>query len=338
MMHRLLRFEDPWVLILLCVIPILIYAYIKGFGHARVRFSSIRSLTQLRPSRSLYLRHGLIGLRCLCLGLIIVAMARPQLGNKQTEYTSEGIDIILCIDTSGSMRALDFSIEGTRVDRLTAVKEVVKGFIQARKSDRIGMVVFGEQAFTQCPLTLDYGVLLSFLDRVTIGMAGEDKTAIGDAIAIGVKRLKALEKAKSRVMILLTDGRNNAGRIDPRTAAMVAQEFGVRIYTIGAGTEGEAPFLVDHPLFGKQYVYQRVDLDEDTLQEIARITEGHYFRAQDAKALEQVYDQIDRLEKTEVKVKEYMEYNELFWWFLIPALLLLVTEVVLSQTRFRKIP
>jgi len=338
MMPRMFRFGDPWLLLLLCVIPILIYAYVKGFGHARVYFSSLRNLTKLRPSRSLYLRHGLIGLRCLCLGLIITAMARPQLGNKQTEYLSEGIDIILCIDTSGSMRALDFGTEGKRVDRLTAVRDVVRGFIRDRASDRIGMVVFGKQAFTQCPLTLDYGVLLTFLDRVTIGIAGEDATAVGDAIAIGVKRLKALEKAKSRVMILLTDGRNNAGRIDPRTSAMVAREFGVRIYTIGAGTEGESPFLIDDPLFGKRYVYQRVDLDEKTLKEIAQITDGRYFRAQNAKALEQVYDQINQLEKTEVKVKEYMEYDELFWWFLIPALLLLVIEITLSQTRFRKIP
>jgi Ca-activated chloride channel family protein len=204
-------------------------------------------------------------------------MSRPQAGNKQTEYLSEGIDIILCIDTSGSMQALDFSIGGKRIERLTVVKEVVKKFIKARTSDRIGMIVFGEEAFTQCPLTLDYGVLLSFLDYVEIGMAGE-ATAIGDAVALGVKRLKALEKAKSRVMILLTDGRNNAGRIAPGTAAEIAKEFDVKVYTIGAGTEGEAPFLIEHPLFGKQYIYQKVDLDEEALREIAHITEGHYLK------------------------------------------------------------
>jgi Ca-activated chloride channel family protein len=265
-------------------------------------------------------------------------MARPQAGNKQTEYLSEGIDIILCIDTSGSMKALDFTLEGNRIDRLTVVKEVVKKFIKARASDRIGMIVFGEDAFTQCPLTLDYGVVLSFLDYVKIGIAGEDATAIGDAVALGVKRLKALEKAKSRVLILLTDGRNNAGKIDPRTAAEIAKEFDVKLYTIGAGTEGEAPFLVEHPLFGKQYIYQKVDLDEETLEEMAQITDGYYFRAKDTGALERVYEQINALEKTEVKVKEYMEYYELFWWFLIPALFLLLIEVILSQTRFRKIP
>ena len=337
-MQRIFRFEDPWLLFLLGVIAIVIYAYIKKIGHARVRFSSVHNLKKIKHSKSILLRHTLIGLRCLCLALIVIAMARPQAGNKQTEYLSEGIDIILCIDTSGSMRALDFTIGGQRIDRLTVVKEVVKKFIKARKSDRIGMVVFGQNAFTQCPLTLDYGILLDFLDRVKIGIAGEDATAIGDAIATGVKRLKTLEKAKSRVMILLTDGRNNAGMIDPATAAMIAKEFDVKVYTIGAGTEGEAPFLIEHPLFGKQYVYQKVDLEEDALQEIADTTQGYYFRAKDTQSLEKIYAQIDQLEKTEVKVKEYMEYEELFWWFLIPALALLLIEVVLSQTRFRKIP
>jgi Ca-activated chloride channel family protein len=338
MIQGIFRFEDPWLLFLLGVIPVIFYIYIKRFGHARVQFSSINNLKKLKKPKSLYMRHSLIGLRCLCLGLIIIAMARPQAGNKQTEYLSEGIDIMLCIDTSGSMKALDFSMGSKRIDRLTAVKEVVKNFIKARASDRIGMVVFGSEAFTQCPLTLDYGVLLSFLDQVEIGIAGEDATAIGDAVGIGVKRLRAVEKAKSRVMILLTDGRNNTGRIDPKTAAMIAKEFDVKIYTIGAGTEGEAPFLIEHPLFGKQYVYQKVDLDEETLKEIADITDGYYFRAKDASALERVYEQIDKLEKTEVKVKEFMEYEERFWWFLIAALALLLIEIILSQTRFRKIP
>ncbi|MGA1839845.1 MAG: vWA domain-containing protein [bacterium] len=336
-MQRIFRFEDPWLLLFLGIIPVLFYTYIKKLGHARVRFSSIHNLKKLKRSRSVYARHSLIVLRCLCLAFIILAIARPQAGNKQTEYLSEGIDIILCIDTSGSMQALDFSMGGKRIERLTVVKEVVKKFIRERTSDRIGMIVFGQEAFTQCPLTLDYGVLLSFLDRVKIGMAGE-ATAIGDAVALGVKRLKALEKAKSRVMILLTDGRNNTGRIDPVTAAAIAKEFDVKIYTIGAGTEGEAPFLIEHPIFGKQYVYQKVDLDEDSLREVARITDGYYFRAKDTSALEKVYEQINTLEKTEVKVKEYMEYEELFWWFLIPALALLLIEVILSQTRFRKIP
>ncbi len=336
-MQRIIRFEDPWIIFFLALIPVLVYYYYKRFGHIRVRFSSIHNLKKLKPSKSLYARHLLIILRSLAIAFIIIAMARPQAGNKQTQILSEGIDIMLCLDTSGSMQALDFKMGGKRIDRLSVVKDVVKKFIQGRKSDRIGMIVFGAEAFTQCPLTLDYGVLLGFLDQVKIGMAG-DSTAIGDAIGIGVKRLKALEKAKSRIMILLTDGRSNTGLIDPKTAARIAKEFDVKIYTIGAGTEGEAPFLVEHPFFGKQYVYQKVDLDEDTLKEIAQMTDGYYFRAKDSKALENVYEQIDKLEKTEVKIKEYMEYEELFWWFLIPALALLIIEIILSQTRFRKIP
>jgi len=337
MIHRIIRFEDPWILFLLALIPLIIYYYYKGCGHTKIRFSSIHNLKKLKKSKSLYARHILIILRGLAIALVIVAMARPQAGNKQTQIMSEGIDIMLCLDTSGSMQALDFTLGGKRVDRLSVIKEVVKKFIKGRKSDRIGMIVFGEVAFTQCPLTLDYGVLLGFLDQVRIGMAG-DATAIGDAIGIGVKRLKALEKAKSRVMILLTDGRNNTGRLDPKTAAQVAREFNVKIYTIGAGTEGEAPFLVEHPFLGKQYIYQKVDLDEATLKEVADITDGYYFRAKDTKGLENIYEKIDQLEKTEVEIREYMEYDELFWWFLIPALVLLIIEIIFSQTRFRKIP
>jgi Ca-activated chloride channel family protein len=197
------------------------------------------------------------------------------------------------------------------------------------------MVVFGQEAFTQCPLTLDYGVLLSLLDSVKIGMAG-DSTAIGSALGICVKRLKDL-KSKSKVIILLTDGRNNSGTLGPATAAEVAKAYNIKTYTIGVGSEGEAPFLVDS-FFGKQYVYQKVDLDEKTLKEIARVTDGKYFRATNTKALEKIYQQIDEMEKTEVKIKEYMEYEELFMYFLIPGLCLLLLEVLLANTRLRKIP
>jgi Ca-activated chloride channel family protein len=197
------------------------------------------------------------------------------------------------------------------------------------------MVVFGEEAFTQCPLTLDYGVLLNFLDQVEIGMAG-DSTAIGSALGTCVKRLKDL-KSKSKVVILLTDGRNNAGRVSPETAAEIAKTFNIKTYTIGVGKEGEAPFLVD-TIFGKKYVYQRVDLDEETLKGIAEITGGTYFKATNTRALEEIYDQIDKLEKTKVEVKEYMEYQELFHWFLLSGLACILLEMVLANTRFRKIP
>ncbi len=330
------RFEDPWLLTLLISIPPMLYYGLKNLGSGRIRFSSLAVIGRLKRPVTLMLRKGLVILRCLALALFILALARPQSGIKSTEVSTEGVDIVLCLDTSGSMQALDFKEQGKHTDRLSVVKRVVSDFIKGRKNDRIGMVVFGQEAFTQCPQTLDYGVLLSLLDSVEIGMAGGDSTAIGSAVGICVKRLKDLE-SKSKVVILLTDGRNNSGSLSPSTAADIAKTYNIKIYTIGAGTEGEAPFLVDS-FFGKQYVYQKVDLDEDTLREIAAKTGGKYFRATNTKALEDIYKQIDAMEKTEVKIKEYMEYNELFIYFLIPGLCLLLLEVLLANTRLRKIP
>jgi len=329
------RFEDPWLLALLLAIPAVLYYGLKRRGSSTIRFSSLHVLQRLKTPKSLALYKGLVILRSLAVGLLVLALARPQSGIKSTEISTEGVDIMLCLDTSGSMQALDFKEGDKRVTRLQVIKRVVGSFIQGRANDRIGMVVFGQEAFTQCPLTLDYGVLLSFLERVEIGMAG-DTTAIGSALGLCVKRLKDLQ-SKSKVVILLTDGRNNTGAISPATAADLAKTYGIKVYTIGAGTEGEAPFLVDS-FFGKQYVYQKVDLDEDTLRQIAATTGGKYFRATNTKALEDIYRQIDQMEKTEVKVKEYMEYNELFGWFLIPGLLLLLFEIILGNTRLRKIP
>jgi Ca-activated chloride channel family protein len=329
------RFEDPgWLLLGLLLAPIL-YRYARRKGSAALRFPSLELFGRLTPQTSVGLRHGLMVLRATGIGLMILALARPQAGQKETEILSEGVDIVLCLDTSGSMQALDFELDGRRVDRLAVVKKVVLDFIQKRKNDRIGMVVFGEQAFTQCPLTLDYGVLMSFLDRLRIGMAG-DSTAIGSALATSVKRIKDVP-GKSKVVILLTDGRNNTGRISPQTAAELAKTFGVKVYTIGVGQEGESPFLVD-TLFGKRYVYQKVDLDEDTLRKIADTTGGMYFRATDTASLEKIYDQIDQMEKSKVEVKEYTEYEELFPRFVLAGLLLLLAEFLLAQTWFAKIP
>ena len=331
----MLRFEDPWLLIFLLVVPLMVFYGWRSMGSSRIRFSSLGVLQQLKSPVTLLLRRDLIVLRCLAVSLFVLAFARPQSGIKSTEITTEGIDIMLCLDTSGSMQALDFKTEGKKGTRLQAVKKVVNNFIRGRKNDRIGMVVFGQEAFTQCPLTLDYGVLLSLLDSVKIGMAG-DSTAVGSALGICVKRLKDL-KSKSKVIILLTDGRNNSGTLGPATAAEVAKTYNIKTYTIGVGSEGEAPFLVDS-FFGKQYIYQKVDLDEKTLKEIARVTDGKYFRATNTKALEKIYQQIDEMEKTEVKIKEYMEYEELFKYFLIPGLCLLLLEVLFANTRLRKIP
>jgi Ca-activated chloride channel family protein len=331
----MLRFEDPWVFVFFIVIPLMLLYWWKSLGSSQIIYSSIEILKKMKMPSSLLFRKGLIVIRCVAITLFILALARPQAGIKSTEISAEGVDIMLCLDTSGSMQALDFKDNGKPVTRLKVVKKVVSEFIQGRKNDRIGMVVFGEEAFTQCPLTLDYGVLLSFLDSIEIGMAG-DSTAIGSAIAVCVKRLKDL-KSKSKVIILLTDGRNNTGAINPLTAASIAKTYNIKIYTIGVGTEGEAPFLVDS-FFGKQYVYQKVDLDEDTLKEIAKTTGSRYFRATNTEALENIYKQIDAMEKTEIKIKEYMEYEELFNYFLIPGLCLLLLEIILVNTRLRKIP
>ena len=297
-----IRFEDPWLLFFFIIIPLLLLYQWKGVGKSRVRFSSLDTFKKLKRSTSLLMNYVLVLLRCLALVLLIIALARPQSGTKASEVLTEGIDIMLCLDTSGSMQALDFKWKNERHNRLEVVKKVVSDFITGRTNDRIGMVVFGEEAFTQCPLTLDYGVLLNFLDRVEIGMAG-DSTAIGSALATCVNRLKE-RKSKSKVIILLTDGRNNAGSLSPQTAAEIAQTFSIKVYTVGVGTEGEVPFLVD-TIFGKKYMYQRVDLDEETLQEIATITGGSYFKATNTEALEEIYKKIDKLEKTKVEVKEY---------------------------------
>ncbi len=329
------RFADPWLLLAgLAVIPVLLRYGQKG-RTASLRFPAVAPFREIYAARAAASRHILPVLRVAGILLLAVALARPQAGEQETEIASEGVDIMLCLDASGSMQALDFHVGGKRVDRLAVVRKVVREFIEKRPNDRIGMVVFGAEAYTQCPLTMDHGLLLQLVDRVEIGMAG-DATAIGDALATSVKRLKDVP-GENKVVVLLTDGRSNAGKIPPLTAAEIARAHGCKVYTIGVGVEGKSPFLVQ-TLFGRDYVYQEVDLDEPTLREIARVTGGEYFRAADTADLERVYDEIDRLERTEVQVKVYTEYDELFHWFAIPALLLLLAEFVLVNTRFRKIP
>ena len=233
------------------------------------------------------------------------------------------------------MQALDFIKDEKRDTRLAMVKDVVSQFIDNRPNDRMGMVVFGSEAYTQCPLTLDQGILKSFLSKLDIGMAG-DSTAIGSAIGIAVKRLKDLE-SKSKVIILLTDGQNNAVSLPPLQAAQTAKAFGIKIHTIAVGTHGKAPFLVNS-IFGQRYVYQQVDIDEDTLKKISDLTGGQYFRATDLESLKTIYKQIDEMEKSEVKVIDHSEYTELFHYFLIPGLLILLLEILLSNTVLRRIP
>jgi Ca-activated chloride channel homolog len=324
------------IFLLLLLLPLLYPIYRRYFSlRGAVRYSNLDMIKQAASFSRFHPRQLLLLLRLVALVLIVVALARPQAGKKFTEVVSHGVDIMLALDTSGSMEALDFKQDGKRVNRLSVVRRVVAEFIKKRESDRMGLIVFGEDAFTQCPITSDHGVLLQFLERVETKMAG-NATAIGSAIGVGVKRLKTLD-AKSKIIILLTDGESNAGRLSPEKAAEIAAKFKIKIYTIGVGTKGQAPFMMD-TLFGKRYVYQDVQMDEESLQQIARVTGARYFRATDTEELEGIYQEIDRLEKREVKIKEYTEYHELFIYWVLPALLLLLLEILLGNTILRKIP
>lgn len=304
----------------------------KKADSASIRYSDLKIVKRSAKTGRARFRFILSVLRVLALALLAVAFARPQAGTENREVSSEGIDIMLALDISGSMRAEDFKPH----NRLYVAKEEIKKFVSKRISDRIGLVVFSATSFTQCPLTLDYGVLLTFLDQVKFGMV-QDGTAIGMALANCVNRLRE-STAKSKVIILLTDGINNSGQIDPLTAAGIAKTMGVKIYTIGVGKPGNAMYPVDDPIFGKRYVYLPNEIDEDVLREIAAKTGGKYFRARSEKELEAIYSEIDQLEKTKIKVSQYIQYKELFPPFVYLGLIFLVLEVLLGQTVFRKIP
>ncbi len=273
--------------------------------------------------------------KVLALSLMILALARPQAGEKKLKVMTEGVNIVLALDLSESMSALDFKQDDKIVNRLEAVKGVVDEFILNREGDRIGMVVFGSNAFTQLPLTRDYNTISFMLSHLTIGAAGPS-TAIGDAIGISLKRLADI-KAKSNIIILLTDGKSNAGSLSWQDAADLAKRRGVKIYTVGVGSKGKAPFLVDG-LFGRQYVYRQVDVDWQALETIAKKTGGQFFRAGDTEGLKRVYKTIDAMEKTKVDVDKWVDYQEMFAWFLIPGLILYLGCLVLSRTWLLRIP
>ena len=337
------RFENPWVLLLLLLLPLLYLAYRRWVytRRVRLRFSNLRLFRDAKAG----FRHRLhplpLVLRFMALALVVMAIARPQSGVSSTSVESEGIDIILVIDTSGSMQAVDMTPEtrgatSTRdVSRIDVSKQAAHEFIDARTSDRIGLVVFAGQALTQCPPTLDYRVLKGFLSKVDVGQL-EDGTAIGTALATATNRLRE-SKAKSRVVILLTDGDNNAGMIDPITAAKAAHALGVKIYTIGAGREENPRFPIEG-FFGKQYIRQSSPIDEETLKKIAGIGDGQYFRATSPEGLSRIYDEIGELEKTRIETREYVDYTELAQGLVVPAFLLLLLEAVLAQTVLRRLP
>jgi Ca-activated chloride channel family protein len=332
------RFESPWFLSLLFLLPVLAAWPLLTRRWSRpsgLRYADVKLVATSDRSWRVALRPLLNGVRIVALALIILAVARPQTGQAREIVKGEGVDIALALDISGSMASLDFEPQ----DRLEAAKRVISDFVQKRPYDQIGLVVFASNAFSQSPTTTDHNVLLRLLDRTELAtdLGIDDGTAIGMGLANAGNMLKDSD-AKSRVIILLTDGVNNAGEIDPLTAAEAAKALGIRVYTIGMGRPGQVPVpVVD--LFGReQIVYQESALDEATLQEIASITDGQYYRAEDTAGLRQIYDEIDSLEKSQVEVERFTRYQELMGWLLIPALGLVVSEMVLRKTVFRKLP
>jgi Ca-activated chloride channel family protein len=331
-----MHFHNPWLFLLLPVAIAVVI--ISGIREKRpsFHFSSGELVKGLETTLRIRLGRGMVIFRMAALSLIIIALARPQFMIEESIIETEGIDIVLAVDTSTSMLAEDFRIGGKRTNRLEAVKDVMAGFINNRQSDRIGIVAFASRAYSVSPLTLDYGWLVQNMERIKIGMI-EDGTAIGAGLSSSLNRLKDSE-AKGKVVVLLTDGRNNAGRISPLTAAEAAAALDIKVYTIGAGTKGLAPYP-SKDLFGNTvYRSVRIEIDEETLKGIAEKTGARYFRATDTDSLRNIYEEIDQLETTPIEEKGYREYRELFHLFLIPGLVLFVMEVILRNTVFRRIP
>jgi Ca-activated chloride channel homolog len=328
------HYGSPWAFALLLVLPLLVWSYVRRQrrGEGSLRFASTLALEGVRPPWTVRVRHFIFAAKLVALTLGIVAFARPQQGTAEEEILTEGVDIMVALDASGSMAAEDFEPR----NRLFVAKSVVRKFIEGSRHDRIGLVVFAGKAFTRCPLTLDYGVLLNVVEDVQLGTI-EDGTAIGNGLATCLNRLRD-STAKSRVIILATDGVNNRGEVQPLDAALMAKALGVKIYTIGIGSQGTARFPVNDPNYGKIYVNLPVEIDETSLTRIAQSTGGIYYRATDRPSLERIFQEIGRLEKTRVEVKTYTHYNERYHEMLIPALCLLFAGTVAGFTRFGKLP
>jgi len=332
-----MTFAHPYLLFLLLLLPAL--AWLKGrvgfqpaFLYSSVQL--VRGITGITRSRA---GSILLKLRWLALLLFILALARPQLGEGETKVTASGIDIVVAIDLSGSMGSEDFELKGQRVNRLGIAKNVLEKFIAKRPNDRIGLVAFARDAYIAAPLTLDHDFLQQNLERLELATPGKDGTAIGSALSAALNRLRDI-KSKSKIVILMTDGQNNAGKVPPLTAAEAAETIGVKVYTIGVGTRGMAPIPYVDPFGRKRYAQQPVDIDEATLQQISRRTGGKYYRADKTETLRAIYDEIDRLEKTEVQVKKYQRYREIFPFVVLPGLAVLLLETILNHTVWRKLP
>jgi len=327
-----MTFQNPEYLFLLLLLFPIVFWYVKEMhkSDASLQISSHQKLAQFPKSKKLRYRHVPFVFRTVAICFIIMALARPQASNSWRTESTEGIDIMIALDISGTMMAEDL-----KPNRLEASKTVASEFILSRPNDNIGLVVFAGQSFTQCPLTIDHAVLINLFNGVSYGLI-EDGTAIGLGLANAVNRIKD-SKAKSKVIILLTDGSNNRGDIAPITAAEIAKTFGIRVYSIGVGSYGVVNVPVQTPM-GMQYQQMESEFDEKSLQEIAAMTGGQYFRATDNSKLRNIYQEIDQLEKTKISVREYSKKNEQFYAFGLLAFLLLVSEVLLRNTVLRRIP
>ncbi|MFH0755745.1 MAG: VWA domain-containing protein [Bacteroidota bacterium] len=328
-----MAFAYPAFLYALILIPVMIGWYIwRGRkSTSSMTLSGFENLDERVGSSRIWLRHLLFVFRLVMVILVVIAMARPQSSNQWEQVTTEGIDIVMCMDVSGSMRAMDF-----RPNRLEAAKNVGIEFVNARPNDRFGLVVFAGESFTQCPMTTDRAVMINFLKEIDFGII-EDGTAIGMGLATAVNRIKE-SNAISKVIILLTDGVNNRGDVGPLTAAEIAASYGIRVYTVGVGTQGNAPVPVQDA-FGRTVTRSMpVEIDEDVLKKIAESTDGTYFRATDNHKLREIYQQIDEMEKTRLDVKQFSKKKEEYFPFLLTAMLILMFEMMLRYTIFRTIP
>lgn len=323
------RFANPWWLLLLIVPLWAFFSHFLKKGHTdpTIIFPDTRIFQKIGYGAGRLKRIISLFLLVEAVSLLIIAMARPQSGRTMNERTTRGVDIILAIDVSSSMEAMDFHPK----TRLEAAKEVVSDFIMMRRSDRIGLVAFAAQSYTLCPLTLDYDIVEQFLERVDEARI-EDGTAIGSAIATSVNRLRDSD-AVSKIIILLTDGMNNRGKLDPLTAARLAKTLGIKVYTIGVGTEGSAPIKVDGRI-----MLAETHIDEETLKEVSNITGASYYRAKNTQELQGIYEEIDRLETSKINYKEWVEYDELFATFLAAGFCMLLLTIVLDRTFLRKLP
>lgn len=332
-MLDIVRFENPRILYLLALLLPMIgyYIYRTIQGRAAIQISTTAGLANLGHTYRYWLRHTPFMLRCLVVALVIVAMARPQSAEQHSNSNAEGIDIVMSLDISGSMLARDF-----QPDRIGAAKDLGSKFIIERPTDRIGLVVFAGESFTQSPLTTDHVSLVNLLNQIQSGMI-TDGTAIGNGLATAVNRLKESD-SPSKVIILLTDGVNNSGQIDPMGAAQIAADYGIRVYTIGVGTKGVALSPTVNEWGAVSFVQAKVEIDEDILTKIAQTTGGQYFRATDNTSLQEIYAQINQLEKSKVEVENFVKYAEVYHLFLLAALILLMVEIISRYLFLRQIP